>query len=159
LCAAQNNCYSRHLAKILIHLSWCLQECVSNSAAPSEVYAKAVNAVHISSVFLKYLIENAQSNNSIEELYLSLNVSEPAPNDFNTGISLHVRIKTSKILSCIVYFCSMLCWSKVHHGFLTMLTMLRFCAIWSSKMRYFCSKFKHIPSGFYITSCSISCLL
>ena len=98
-------------------------------------------------------------NNSIEDLYLSLNVSEPAPNDFNTGISLHVRIKTSKILSCIVYFCSMFCWSKVHHGFLTMLTMLRFCAIWSSKMRYFCSKFKHIPSGFYITSCSISCLL
>jgi hypothetical protein len=109
LCVAQNNCCSRHLAKILIHLSWCLQECVSNSAAPSEVYAKAVNAVHISSVFLKCLIENAQSNNSIEELYLSLNVSEPAPNDFNTGISLHVRIKTSKILSCIVYFCSMLC--------------------------------------------------
>jgi hypothetical protein len=36
-----------------------LQECVSNSAAPSEVYAKAVNAVCISSVFLKYLIENA----------------------------------------------------------------------------------------------------
>ncbi|KAL9376309.1 hypothetical protein Peur_030429 [Populus x canadensis] len=64
---------------------------------------------YISSVFLKYLIENAQNNNSIEELYLSLNVSEPAPNDFNTGISLHIQIKTSIILSCMVYFCSMLC--------------------------------------------------
>jgi len=64
-----------------------LQKCVSNSVAPSEVYAKAINVVYISSVFLKYLIENAQSNNSIEELYLSLNVREPVPNDFNTGIS------------------------------------------------------------------------
>jgi len=73
--------------KILIHLSWCLQECVSNSAAPLEVYAKAINVVYISSIFLKYLIENARSNNSIKELYLSLNVSEPASNDFNTGIS------------------------------------------------------------------------
>ncbi|CAK7327129.1 unnamed protein product [Dovyalis caffra] len=81
---AQNNCYTRHLAKIFIHLSWCLQECVSSSGAPSEVYTKAVNAVYISSVFLKYLIENAQSN-SIEELHLSLNESEPAPNDLKTG--------------------------------------------------------------------------
>ena len=84
LCAAQNNCNTRHLTKILIHLSWCLQECVSNSGAPSEVYEKAVNAVYISSVFLKYLIENAQSN-SIEEFHLSLNESEPAPNGFETG--------------------------------------------------------------------------
>nr|XP_034930839.1 dymeclin isoform X1 [Populus alba] len=80
---AQNNCNTRHLTKILIHLSWCLQECVSNSGAPSEVYEKAVNAVYISSVFLKYLIENAQSN-SIEEFHLSLNESEPAPNGFET---------------------------------------------------------------------------
>ncbi|KAJ6897505.1 hypothetical protein NC652_024335 [Populus alba x Populus x berolinensis] len=80
---AQNNCNTRHLTKILIHLSWCLRECVSNSGAPSEVYEKAVNAVYISSVFLKYLIENAQSN-SIEEFHLSLNESEPAPNGFET---------------------------------------------------------------------------
>ncbi|KAG5236613.1 dymeclin [Salix suchowensis] len=80
---AQNNCNTRHLAKILIHLSWCLQECVSNSGALSEVYAKALNAVYISSIFLKYLIENAQSN-SIEEFHVSLNESEPAPNSFKT---------------------------------------------------------------------------
>lgn len=66
-----------------------------NSVAPSEVYAKAVNAVYISFVFLKYLIENAQSNNSIEELYLSLNVSEPAPNDFNTGISFFYLVSST----------------------------------------------------------------
>ncbi|XP_059447133.1 uncharacterized protein LOC132178663 [Corylus avellana] len=78
---AQNNQYTKHLAKILIHLSWCLQECVSASGAPSNVYEKAVNAVYISSVFLKHLIENAK-NDDIEELYLSLDEKEPIPKDF-----------------------------------------------------------------------------
>ncbi|XP_062169097.1 uncharacterized protein LOC133875099 isoform X2 [Alnus glutinosa] len=78
---AQNNQYTRHLAKILIHLSWCLQECVSAAGAPSNVYEKAVNAVYISSVFLKHLIENAKSDD-IEELYLSLDEKEPIPEDF-----------------------------------------------------------------------------
>ncbi|KAJ6858763.1 hypothetical protein NC652_041146 [Populus alba x Populus x berolinensis] len=76
-----------------LHEACKLFESVSNSVAPSEVYAKAVNAVYISFVFLKYLIENAQSSNSIEELYLSLNVSEPTPNDFNTGISFFLFSK------------------------------------------------------------------
>lgn len=78
---AENNQHTRHLAKILIHLSRCLQECVSASAVPSNVYEKAVNAVYISSVFLKHLIENAKSND-IEELYLSLDEKEPIPKDF-----------------------------------------------------------------------------
>ncbi|KDP40232.1 hypothetical protein JCGZ_02230 [Jatropha curcas] len=78
---AQNNHFTRHLAKILIHLAQCLQECISSSGAPSPVYMKAVNAVYISSVFLKYSIENTQSNN-IEDLYLSLDESEPVPKDF-----------------------------------------------------------------------------
>jgi hypothetical protein len=78
---AQNNADTRHLAKILIHLSWCLQECVSISDASTDVYEKAVNAVYISSVFLKYLIENAKSDN-LEELYLSLDEKEPIPKDF-----------------------------------------------------------------------------
>ncbi|KAE8022666.1 hypothetical protein FH972_008449 [Carpinus fangiana] len=78
---AQNNQYTRHLAKILIHLSWCLQECVSASGAPSNVYEKAVHAVYISSVFLKHLIENAKSDD-IEELYLSLDEKESIPKDF-----------------------------------------------------------------------------
>lgn len=78
---AQNNYYTRHLAKILIHLGQCLQECISTSGVPSTVYTKAVNAVYISSVFLKYLIENAKSEN-IEELHLSLDESEVIQNNF-----------------------------------------------------------------------------
>ncbi|KAF3957893.1 hypothetical protein CMV_017140 [Castanea mollissima] len=79
---AQNNSCTRHLAKILIHLSWCLQECISTSDASNDAYDKAVNAVYISSVFLKYLIENAKEDNLEEELYLSLDENEPIPKDF-----------------------------------------------------------------------------
>ncbi|KAK6780924.1 hypothetical protein RDI58_023108 [Solanum bulbocastanum] len=77
---AQNNCYTRHLAKILIHLSWCLQECVSTSDASSSAYVKALNAVYVSSVFLKHLIENAKTDN-FEDLYMSLNESEEIPSN------------------------------------------------------------------------------
>ncbi|GMI71965.1 hypothetical protein like AT1G04200 [Hibiscus trionum] len=78
---ALNNHHTRHLAKILIHLSWCLQEGIRTSGAPSPVYLKAVNAVYISSVFLKYIIENSQSDN-MRELCLSLHENEPVPKDF-----------------------------------------------------------------------------
>lgn len=77
---AQNNCYTRHLAKILIHLSWCLQECVSTSDASSSAYLQALNAVYVSSVFLKHLIENAKTDN-FEDLYMSLNESEEIPSN------------------------------------------------------------------------------
>ncbi|KAF6173382.1 hypothetical protein GIB67_027077 [Kingdonia uniflora] len=83
---AKNNCHTRHLAKILIHLIWCLQESMSTSAGSAVVYVKAVNAAYVSTVFMKYLIENAKSNN-FEELYLSLGEDEAAvedlPNDQN----------------------------------------------------------------------------
>uniref|UniRef100_A0A2P2MPV0 Dymeclin n=1 Tax=Rhizophora mucronata TaxID=61149 RepID=A0A2P2MPV0_RHIMU len=75
---AQNNCCTRHLTKILIHLAWCLQESISASDGPSSAHVKAINAVYISSVFLKYLIES----NHIEELRLSMGTSEPTPKDF-----------------------------------------------------------------------------
>ncbi|KAF8369494.1 hypothetical protein HHK36_032488 [Tetracentron sinense] len=78
--AVQNNYYTRHLAKILIHLVRCLQESVSTSGGPSTVHMKAVNATYISSVFLKYFFENAKSDN-FEELYLSLDDGEAAPDD------------------------------------------------------------------------------
>ncbi|XP_023540622.1 dymeclin-like [Cucurbita pepo subsp. pepo] len=78
---ATNNYKTRHLAKILIHMALCLQECMTNSGASSLNYEKAINAVHISSVFLKHLIENAKSDR-IEELYLSLNDGESASKDF-----------------------------------------------------------------------------
>ncbi|XP_061990157.1 uncharacterized protein LOC133708686 isoform X2 [Rosa rugosa] len=84
---AQNNYKTRHLAKLLIHLAWCLQEAISTSGGPSLVYGKAVNAVYISSVFLKYLIENPKSD-KIEELYLSLDESEPMPTDITRDLNI-----------------------------------------------------------------------
>uniref|UniRef100_A0A0D6R327 Dymeclin n=1 Tax=Araucaria cunninghamii TaxID=56994 RepID=A0A0D6R327_ARACU len=68
---AQNNRYTRHLAKLLIHLIWSLQETASTSGARS-VHSKAMNAARLSSVFLKYLIENSKCDNFAEPLYLSL---------------------------------------------------------------------------------------
>ncbi|XP_011073464.1 dymeclin isoform X1 [Sesamum indicum] len=79
---AINNCNTRHLAKILIHLAWCLQECVSASGVASPAISKALNALFLLSVFLKYLIENAKSDN-FEELCLSIDESEPMPNNFS----------------------------------------------------------------------------
>ncbi|KAH6816394.1 dyggve-melchior-clausen syndrome protein [Perilla frutescens var. frutescens] len=81
---AMNNCKTRHLAKILINLAWCLQECVSASDMASPAFSKALNALFVSSVFLKYLIENTRSDN-FEELYLSLDESDPVPNNFLEG--------------------------------------------------------------------------
>jgi len=74
-CAVQNNKQTRHLAKILIHMAWCLQECMATSSGSSVNYTKAVNATYISSVFLKFIIENSEFD-TFEELYLSLNEAE-----------------------------------------------------------------------------------
>lgn len=79
-----NNCTTRHLAKILIHLAWCLQECVSDSGVAFPAIPKALNALFVSSVFLKDLIEKAKSDN-FEELYLSLDDTEPIPSNFSKG--------------------------------------------------------------------------
>ncbi|KAL6548364.1 hypothetical protein OROGR_008785 [Orobanche gracilis] len=78
---AMNNCNTGHLAKILIHLSWCLQECVSAPDVPSIIFSKALNALFVSSVFLKYLIETSKSDD-FEELYLLLDEYDPVPNNF-----------------------------------------------------------------------------
>ncbi|XP_077247325.1 uncharacterized protein LOC143887097 [Tasmannia lanceolata] len=72
---AQNNYHTRHLAKIVVHLVWCLEDSMSTLAGPSRVYMKAVNAAYISSIFLKYLIENAESGD-FQELYLCLDEGE-----------------------------------------------------------------------------------
>lgn len=66
----QNNYHTRHLAKILIHMVLSLQESLSTTSG-SSMHLKAINAAYISSVFLKYIIENGKSGN-FEELYLSL---------------------------------------------------------------------------------------
>ncbi|KAL5712454.1 hypothetical protein ACHQM5_014691 [Ranunculus cassubicifolius] len=84
----KNNYDTRHLAKILIHLVWSLKECTSITSVPSTAYMKVINAAYISSVFLKYMIENAKSEN-FEELYLSLGEDEEAvkylPRDQDIG--------------------------------------------------------------------------
>ncbi|KAJ4967966.1 hypothetical protein NE237_014667 [Protea cynaroides] len=79
---AQNNYHTRHLAKILIHLVRCLQESMSTSAVPSLVHTKAVNAAYLSSIFLKYVIENSKGN-SFEEFYLSVDEGEVAPENLH----------------------------------------------------------------------------
>ncbi|KAK1395267.1 Dymeclin [Heracleum sosnowskyi] len=96
---AQNNCFTRHLAKILIHLAWCLQALVGTSGVQSEALTKAVNALHISSVFLQYLIENAKGNTN-EELYLSMDDSESLPDNFPRDQSIAHFVMDS-VLSCI----------------------------------------------------------
>ncbi|XP_073005545.1 uncharacterized protein [Typha latifolia] len=83
---AQNNYHTKHLAKILIHLVWCLQE-VTTSPGSSTVYRKAVNATYISSVFLKFIIENAKSDNW-EELYLDIDKDEKGMEKFPAGQSV-----------------------------------------------------------------------
>ncbi|XP_074307211.1 uncharacterized protein LOC141642331 [Silene latifolia] len=83
----QNNCHTRHMAKLLIHFACCLQDCTSVSDAPSTSFAKALNAVHLSSVFLKYAIENSQTDN-FEELYLALDENEAVPSGFSKGQSV-----------------------------------------------------------------------
>ncbi|KAJ4954787.1 hypothetical protein NE237_011570 [Protea cynaroides] len=80
---AQNIYHTRHLAKILIHLVRCLQESMSTSVpdGPSVVHIKAANAACLSSIFLKYLIENSKGDN-FEELCLSLDEGEAALENF-----------------------------------------------------------------------------
>ncbi|KAK7279271.1 hypothetical protein RJT34_24318 [Clitoria ternatea] len=74
---ARNNCNTRHLAKILFHLACYLQESISTFGEPPLVYEKAVNAVYITSIFLKHLIESSQGGGI--ELYLSLHDNESIP--------------------------------------------------------------------------------
>ncbi|XP_021899520.1 dymeclin [Carica papaya] len=95
---AQNNRYTRHLAKILIHLAWCLQSFPA-SGASSTTYMKAVNAAYISSIFLKNIIENSQSGD-LKELYLSLDESEPIPKEFIRGQNIENLVMHS-VLSFI----------------------------------------------------------
>ncbi|KAK6117208.1 hypothetical protein DH2020_049087 [Rehmannia glutinosa] len=55
----------------------------------------ALNASFISSVFLKYLIENSKSDN-FEELYLLLDESDPLPNNFSEDLNdLHIIFSSS----------------------------------------------------------------
>lgn len=65
------------MAKILIHLVWSLEAISKNGSSSSieSLYTKSFNATHMSSIFLKYLIENTKTN-KFEELCLSLHDNE-----------------------------------------------------------------------------------
>ncbi|PWZ30063.1 Dymeclin [Zea mays] len=78
---AENNYQTKHLAKILIHLVWCLQECTSTTSVSSVVYRRAINAAYISSIFLKFIIENAKTD-SWQELCLVIDRSEKGLENF-----------------------------------------------------------------------------
>ncbi|OEL23641.1 Dymeclin [Dichanthelium oligosanthes] len=78
---AQNNYQTKHLARILIHLVWCLQECTSTTSVSSVVYRRAINAAYISSIFLKFIIENAKADNW-QELGLDIDKSEKGMEKF-----------------------------------------------------------------------------
>ncbi|KAL6971659.1 hypothetical protein U1Q18_031338 [Sarracenia purpurea var. burkii] len=99
---AQNNYYTRHLAKILIHFAWCLQECAFTtftSGVPPSSYMKAINASYISSVFLKYLIENTKTA-TYEELHISVDENEAVPSNFSRDQSIESLVMQS-VLSLI----------------------------------------------------------
>jgi dymeclin len=82
-CAAQNNYQTKHLSKILIHLVWCLQECTSTSVS-HVIYRRAINAAYISSIFLKFIIENAKTDNW-QELCLDIDKNEKGMENFPSG--------------------------------------------------------------------------
>lgn len=73
---AQNSTSTGHLAKLLFHLAWTLQEAVSGAPDSHLTFAKATNAVRFSSVFLKYSIEHLTSDGLTSCLSLCLNDKE-----------------------------------------------------------------------------------
>ncbi|XP_071691533.1 uncharacterized protein [Rutidosis leptorrhynchoides] len=96
---ARNNGSTRHLAKLLIHLTWCLQESLSTRSVLSVASMKAVNASYISSVFLKYSIENLNSEN-LEDLCLSLDDDETIPDKIHKDESV-INMAMHAVLSYI----------------------------------------------------------
>lgn len=111
--AAMNNCDTRHLAKILINLAWCLQDCVFASDVESPAFSKALNALFLSSTFLKNLIESATSDN-FEELYLFLEETEPILNNFSKGL---IFFRTNQVnfeaISCMNFYSFLFCLHNV----------------------------------------------
>ncbi|KAK7393723.1 hypothetical protein VNO78_22287 [Psophocarpus tetragonolobus] len=97
---AKNNCNTRHLAKILFHLACYLKECMSTSGVPPLVYEKAVNAVYLTSVFLKHLIESAQDGDVM--LYLSLHDDESMPKNI-LGDQIIEKLVMRNVLNFVAF--------------------------------------------------------
>ncbi|KAJ0966427.1 hypothetical protein J5N97_027565 [Dioscorea zingiberensis] len=108
----QNNHHTRHLAKVLIHLVLCLQASMSSSAASSASYTRAVNATYISSVFLKYIIENSKSE-KFEDLCLNLDedmkihvtlpMDQSIENFFMRGVLSYIGASDVSPHSCLLH--------------------------------------------------------
>jgi dymeclin len=82
--AAQNNDQTRHLAKLLVHLVWCLQDAMSASDGSISSYKKAINASYIASIFLKFMIENTKTY-TWEELCLDIDRTDIGLENFPKG--------------------------------------------------------------------------
>ncbi|MCO5604280.1 hypothetical protein L7F22_058445 [Adiantum nelumboides] len=72
----QNSRSTGHLAKLLVHLGWSLQEVSDSSTDVQLKFARTTNAVRFSSVFLKYAIEHLTKEELKSCLALSLNDQE-----------------------------------------------------------------------------------
>lgn len=90
-CAAQNNRITCHIARLLIHLVWSLQE-MAVTRETTYVPLKALNASHLSWVFLKYFIEHLKSEELVESFSVTLSDAEALfaglPKGFCVNISL-----------------------------------------------------------------------
>ncbi|KAJ4763755.1 Dymeclin [Rhynchospora pubera] len=84
---AQNNYHTKHLAKLLIHLVWCLRDAMSAPDESTSAYKKAINASYIASVFLKFTIENTRTY-TWEELSLDFDRTENGLENFPKDQSL-----------------------------------------------------------------------
>jgi dymeclin len=61
-----------------------LQECTLTTSVSSVVYGRAINAAYISSIFLKFIIENAKADNW-QELCLDIDKNEKGMEKFPAG--------------------------------------------------------------------------
>lgn len=81
----QNSIFTCHLAKLLLHLAWSLQEISRGTPAAHVSGLKATNAVRFSSVFLKHLIEHGSTDQLISCISLSLSEKEAKATGLSKG--------------------------------------------------------------------------
>lgn len=81
----QNSIFTCHLAKLLLHLAWSLQEVSCTAPAAHVSVLKATNAVRFSSVFLKHLIEHGSSDHLMSCISLCLSEKEAKATGLSKG--------------------------------------------------------------------------
>ena len=83
--SALNSRFTGHLAKLLLHSAWSLQEVSSDAPTSVMTFLKATNAIRFSSVFLKHLIEHTTYGQLMACLSLSLNEKEAQASGLSKG--------------------------------------------------------------------------